>query len=165
MNRVILARYSEPLEWVKLIPDDFEVIIYNKGEKITSPEIIQRATRIVDRPNVGRESETYLNHMLNETDDNDDFTVYAQGDPFEHSPDFINLLHTWKHWQDLQAMSWQWREDKMIPPPAQRQMAARAGATTAEVAGSHAIYVSKPQAVADLIAKAANSVSAKATSN
>lgn len=56
-------------------------------------------------------------------------------------------------------------EDKMIPPPAQRQMAARAGATTAEVAGSHAIYVSKPQAVADLIAKAANSVSAKATSN
>jgi pimeloyl-ACP methyl ester carboxylesterase len=56
-------------------------------------------------------------------------------------------------------------EDKMIPPPAQRQMAARAGATTAEIAGSHAIYVSKPQAVADLIAKAAKSVSAKVTSN
>lgn len=46
-------------------------------------------------------------------------------------------------------------EDKMIPPPAQRQMAARAGATVAEAAGSHAIYVSKPEAVAALIAKAA----------
>jgi pimeloyl-ACP methyl ester carboxylesterase len=51
---------------------------------------------------------------------------------------------------------------KMIPPPAQRQMAARAGATVAEAAGSHAIYVSKPEAVAALIDKAARSVGAKA---
>jgi pimeloyl-ACP methyl ester carboxylesterase len=52
-------------------------------------------------------------------------------------------------------------DDKMIPPPAQRQMAARAGATVAEAAGSHAIYVSKPEAVAALIDKAAKSVSSK----
>jgi pimeloyl-ACP methyl ester carboxylesterase len=52
-------------------------------------------------------------------------------------------------------------EDKMIPPPAQRQMATRAGATVAEAAGSHAIYVSKPEAVAALIVKAAKSVSTK----
>ena len=52
-------------------------------------------------------------------------------------------------------------EDKMIPPSAQRQMATRAGATVAEAAGSHAIYVSKPEAVAALIAKAAKSVSSK----
>ncbi len=52
-------------------------------------------------------------------------------------------------------------EDNMIPPPAQRQMAARAGATVAEVAGSHAIYVSKPDAVAALITKAAKSAGAK----
>jgi pimeloyl-ACP methyl ester carboxylesterase len=52
-------------------------------------------------------------------------------------------------------------EDKMIPPPAQRQMAARAGATVAEAAGSHAVYVSKPEAVAALIAKAAARVSAE----
>ena len=52
-------------------------------------------------------------------------------------------------------------EDKMIPPPAQRQMATRAGATVAEAAGSHAIYISKPEAVAALIDKAAKSVSAK----
>jgi hypothetical protein len=47
----------------------------------------------------------------------------------------------------------------MIPPPAQRQMAARAGATVTEAAGSHAIYISKPEAVAALIAEAAQSVS------
>jgi pimeloyl-ACP methyl ester carboxylesterase len=52
-------------------------------------------------------------------------------------------------------------EDKMIPPPAQRQMAERAGATVEEAAGSHAIYVSKPEAVAAFIDKAARSVSAR----
>ena len=42
-------------------------------------------------------------------------------------------------------------DDKMIPPAAQRQMAERAGAIVREVEGSHAVYVSQPQAVADLI--------------
>jgi pimeloyl-ACP methyl ester carboxylesterase len=46
-------------------------------------------------------------------------------------------------------------EDRMIPPPAQRSMAARAEASVAEAAGSHAIYVSQPGAVAALIARAA----------
>jgi pimeloyl-ACP methyl ester carboxylesterase len=46
-------------------------------------------------------------------------------------------------------------EDKMIPPPAQRFMSERAGSTVVEVAGSHAIYVSKPNAVAALIKQAA----------
>ena len=45
-------------------------------------------------------------------------------------------------------------DDKMIPPAAQRFMSKRAGSTVVEVAGSHAIYVSQPMAVAALIAKA-----------
>lgn len=45
--------------------------------------------------------------------------------------------------------------DKMIPPPAQRAMAARAGSTVKEVAASHSVYVSQPQAVADIIEDAA----------
>src|SRR4051812_14164871 len=49
-------------------------------------------------------------------------------------------------------------EDRMIPPPAQRQMSARASSTVVEVAGSHAIYVSQPAAVAELIQKAAEAV-------
>jgi pimeloyl-ACP methyl ester carboxylesterase len=52
-------------------------------------------------------------------------------------------------------------EDKMIPPPAQRQMAKRAGSTVEEAEGSHAIYVSKPETVAALIAQAAKSVRGK----
>ena len=51
-------------------------------------------------------------------------------------------------------------EDRMIPPPLQRTMAERTGATTTEVSGSHAIYVSQPSAVASLVAQAARSVHA-----
>jgi pimeloyl-ACP methyl ester carboxylesterase len=46
-------------------------------------------------------------------------------------------------------------DDRMIPPPAQRFMSQRAGASVTEVAGSHAVYVSQPDAVARLIATAA----------
>ncbi len=49
-------------------------------------------------------------------------------------------------------------DDRMIPPPAQRMMAERAGATSTEVPGSHAIYVSQPGAVAGLITQAAESL-------
>jgi pimeloyl-ACP methyl ester carboxylesterase len=51
-------------------------------------------------------------------------------------------------------------EDRMIPPRAQRTMAERAGATITEAPGSHAIYVSQPAAVADLITQAARSLRA-----
>jgi pimeloyl-ACP methyl ester carboxylesterase len=47
-------------------------------------------------------------------------------------------------------------EDRMIPPPAQHQMSQRAGSTVIEVARSHAIYVSQPAAVAELIQTAIN---------
>jgi pimeloyl-ACP methyl ester carboxylesterase len=53
-------------------------------------------------------------------------------------------------------------DDHMIPPPAQRAMAARAGAEVSEVAGSHAFYVANPAAVAAVIEQAAVGVFADA---
>lgn len=46
-------------------------------------------------------------------------------------------------------------EDKMIPPAAQRSMAERAGSTVAETSGSHAVFLSQPTVVAELIKDAA----------
>jgi pimeloyl-ACP methyl ester carboxylesterase len=54
-------------------------------------------------------------------------------------------------------------DDRMIPPPAQRFMATRAGSTVVEAAGSHAIYVSQPQAVAALIEQAAQATQTATT--
>lgn len=53
-------------------------------------------------------------------------------------------------------------DDKMIPPAAQRFMSERAGSTVVEVEGSHAIYMSQPQAVAALIETATMALVEKA---
>lgn len=47
------------------------------------------------------------------------------------------------------------RDDRIIPPAGQRGMAQRAHATIREVPGSHAVFLSKPEAVAALIEEAA----------
>ena len=52
-------------------------------------------------------------------------------------------------------------DDRIIPPAAQRQMAGRAHATITEVSGSHAVYVSQPDAVADAIDAAARAASTR----
>jgi pimeloyl-ACP methyl ester carboxylesterase len=52
-------------------------------------------------------------------------------------------------------------EDRMIPPPAQRFMSERAGATVTEAAGSHSVYLSQPAAVAALIEQAATAAAAR----
>ena len=55
------------------------------------------------------------------------------------------------------------KDDRMIPPDAQRAMSKRAGATVVESPGSHAVYVSRPEPVAKLIAKAASAATVAAT--
>ena len=59
-------------------------------------------------------------------------------------------------WKTKPSWSLVSTEDKMIPPDAQRAMSKRAGATVVEAKGSHAVYVSQPRAVVNLIVKAAN---------
>lgn len=54
------------------------------------------------------------------------------------------------------------KDDRMIPPAAQRTMAGRAGATIEEVPGSHAVYVADPSSVAAFIKRAATSRGAAA---
>ncbi len=48
--------------------------------------------------------------------------------------------------------------DRMIPPPAQRAMAKRAGSRVTEIEGSHAVYVSQAAAIAEAIEVAAQAV-------
>ncbi|WP_083510519.1 alpha/beta fold hydrolase [Pseudarthrobacter sulfonivorans] len=58
-------------------------------------------------------------------------------------------------WRSLPSWYLIASEDRMIPPAAQHAMAERAGSTVSEVAASHSVYVSQPQAVASIIKEAA----------
>jgi pimeloyl-ACP methyl ester carboxylesterase len=51
-------------------------------------------------------------------------------------------------------------EDLIFPPPGQRMMAERAGATVVEVASSHSVFLSHPEAVAGLIRTAVQETTA-----
>jgi hypothetical protein len=53
-------------------------------------------------------------------------------------------------------------EDRMIPPPGQREMSGRADATVVEADSSHSLYVSQPEAVVALIERAPSEVKAPA---
>lgn len=65
-------------------------------------------------------------------------------------------------WKTKPSWSLVASEDRMIPPDAQRFMSNRAGATVVEVAGSHAVFVSQPAVVANLIIQAAKETIAHA---
>ena len=72
--------------------------------------------------------------------------------------DALGGMITEPAWRDKSTWYMVTTEDRMIPPVAQRSMSSRMGATVVEESGSHAIYVSRPQVVADLIERAASEV-------
>jgi len=73
----------------------------------------------------------------------------------------LNGAVTEPAWQSKPSWYLVATDDRMIPPAAQRSMSKRAGSSVVEVKGSHAVYVSQPEAVAELIKKAAKSLSMK----
>ena len=86
--RLVVARYNESLHWLDEVPDDWEVFVYNKGEPLCADDL--SGATVVERPNVGREAETFAYH--NATVPPDGYTAFLQGNPFEHWPDPIGHI-------------------------------------------------------------------------
>jgi len=84
---IIVARYNENVTWSKQFDN---VIIYNKGEKLEDGynEILLE--------NVGREAHTYYKYIYDNYDNLDDYTIFLQGNPFDHSPNIINKIRAYK---------------------------------------------------------------------
>jgi pimeloyl-ACP methyl ester carboxylesterase len=61
-------------------------------------------------------------------------------------------------WKSLRSWYLVAQNDEALPPDAQRQLAARMGATIVEIPSSHVAMISHPSEVADLIEKAAEEV-------
>lgn len=73
--KVVVARYNEDISW--LAPIQESCIIYNKGTPLNLPNEILR-------PNVGRESETYLHYIIENYDDLPNIVVFTQGNIADH---------------------------------------------------------------------------------
>lgn len=61
-------------------------------------------------------------------------------------------------WKSIPSWYLHCIDDKMIPPPAQEFFAKRMNATVRSVAASHAVFMSKPREVAEIISLAADSL-------
>lgn len=119
-NQIVIARYNEDLEWLpELLRNQWieSVVVYNKGAHLELP----KDDRIVIRkvPNVGREGGTYLDHIIDNYEDLPEKTWFTQGNPLEHSPDFLGLMSEESvalYDRTFQGLSDRWRSDKKIPP-------------------------------------------------
>lgn len=87
--QVVIARYKEDLSWVEREFPNENVIIYNKGPD-DLPNSITSKYKIVSLPNFGRETHTYLYHIVHNYDHLAERTLFLQGNPFDHQ-DFLLL--------------------------------------------------------------------------
>lgn len=82
---LVLARHNESIEWLSAI--DAPVVIYNKGNEIAS------AHPVVNLKNIGRESHTYLWHIIENYFRLTEWTIFAQADPFPHTVNFVEVVN------------------------------------------------------------------------
>jgi len=75
---IIIAKYKENIEWVNYL-DNSKIFIYDKSE---NPII-----NSIPRPNIGRDPETFLYHIIQNYDKLPDYLIFMQGEPFPHFRD------------------------------------------------------------------------------
>jgi hypothetical protein len=106
-TEIVIARYNEDLSWLKKIPKSIKITIYNKGiDDIENMKNLKNLKyNIIKLPNIGRESHTYLYHIINNYDKLADKTIFCQGDSIFHSPGFLDLLKNIKLFEPVQPLS------------------------------------------------------------
>lgn len=83
---VVVARYREDLDWLADLNDlGFRSTVYVKCQDTPLPlRLNPSMNRFIVTPNVGREAETFVQHIVANYDDLDPLTVFLQGDPWPH---------------------------------------------------------------------------------
>ena len=75
MNKsLIISRYNENINWLE-DHKSFKITIYNKGTELADNKLYQ----IINLSNVGRESHTWLYHIVNNYKNLDEFNIFLQG--------------------------------------------------------------------------------------
>lgn len=87
MVTVIVARYNENVDWVNEIKH--KVIIFNKGEPLS-------LANVQCLPNLGKEGQTFYHYIYDNYDNLDDYTIFLQGDPFDHCSDVIERINNFE---------------------------------------------------------------------
>lgn len=110
--RLVIARYSERLDWLAEAPAAWQVFVYNKGAPLGP---LPRSVIEITIPNIGREAETFSRH--NATADLCEWTAFLQGNPFDHWPDPIEHIQRIISRQDRVGwLGFHYDTDWNVPP-------------------------------------------------
>ena len=82
--QIVISRYNESLEWTQ---DLSNVVVCNKGLPIV--ENVYGHQIINNLKNVGREGHTIYSFIYDNYDNLCDYTLFLQGNPFDHSPNIL----------------------------------------------------------------------------
>lgn len=107
MLELVVARYAEDLRWLRKVPADLAVTIYNKGPELAEElPVLRREPHVASLPNVGREAHTYLHHLASCYSRLAPHTVFCQGKPFDHVFDFHRQLKEFVLAETLPDFAW-----------------------------------------------------------
>ena len=84
---IIASRYNEDIDW--LLNEKENLKLYNKGHPI-------KDFKTIKLPNVGRESDTYLNYIISNYNYLPEICIFTQGNINDHHSGGINYLHKMK---------------------------------------------------------------------
>lgn len=83
--KIVVARYKEDVTWTKQFQN---VLIFNKGDPLEDTKYNERYL-----PNVGREGHTFFKYIYDNYDNLDDYTIFLQGNPYDHCLDINNIIN------------------------------------------------------------------------
>lgn len=83
---LVIARYKEPLSWVKFL--NVPYIVYNKGEDYIPNSVVTKP--------FGREAYSYLKFIVDNYDTLPDFVGFCHGIPFDHCPSLLNIVNNFR---------------------------------------------------------------------
>ncbi len=86
MPELVVAHYTENLNWLRNLPTGLATSVYTKGPDEQSEH------KTTPLPNVGREAHTYLHHIIDRYNSLAEWTIFCQGKPFDHAYDFKKTL-------------------------------------------------------------------------
>ena len=81
---LVVSKFKEDVGWLELLRD-FEIVLISKLPGDTTSKALKL-------PNIGREAHSYLYYIVQRYTELPDLCVFTQGNPFDHSPNFIEQI-------------------------------------------------------------------------
>jgi hypothetical protein len=97
--QIVISRYNESLDWINTPPFNlYPIILYNKGDNDNYSKT-DKIIETISLPNVGRESHTYLYHVIHNYNNLADITIFLpgstdSGNKTENAKRMINGIQT-----------------------------------------------------------------------